>query len=223
MGEKKSEEIARFNHHERRLRERLANGETNGTRNHHIIAQAIRFTRDGRQTFIAHIERAMRNGRPEARAWWLIYGDLTESQQDRCDLDDVCEAAGIAPNDLMAIVLSEAARVGMDIADMTNNILYPKVVRQTIRSAMRIGGEHADIAQRDRELVLQHNKYIPTKGSQGTQVTVNNSAQAAAHAAAASQPSVPTFAESMMAPTQALSEVQEQLGGDVVDGQAWED
>lgn len=194
----------------RRLLDRLATGETNGTTNHHQIATILRFTSGGRATFIGHLERAMRNGDPDARAWWMVYGELLPSQQQRCDLDDVCEAAGVPPDRIMAIAVSSAMRVGADAADYVAAVMHPKIVHQTAKSAMRIGGSHAAIAQKDREMMLQHSKFLPVKGV-GTSVTVNNTAQAAAHAAAASQPSVPTFAESLRGPMSAQREVQRQI------------
>ncbi len=201
---------------DRDLRERLATGQTNGTINHHLIANVLRFTKGGRATFLAHLERAMRNGDPDARAWWLIYGDLLPAQQSRVDLDDVCEAAGVTPDRIMAIAVSAAMRAGTDAADYVAAVMHPKIVHQTAKSAMRIGGQHAAIAQKDREFMLQHAKFLPAKGP-GTNIQVNNTAHAEAKAAAAAEPSVPTFAQSLQGPMDAQREVQRQMAAPVID------
>lgn len=218
----KREEMTPLNAHERRLRGRLANGQTNGTKNHHLIAKALRFVKGGRATFLAHIERAMRNGDPEAREWWGIYSELMPAQQARVDIDDVCEASGITPDRLMAVAVSQAMRMGTDIADYAAAVMHPEIVNATIKSGMRTSGPYHVTAQKDRELLLEHAKFKPVRGV-GTSVTVNANATAAAQAAAASQPSVPTFAESLNAPMEALGDVQRELSGQVTDAEVWAD
>lgn len=195
------------------LRERLVKGKTNGTRNHHLVAKVLRFLPGGRQTFTAYIERAARNGDSEAREWWSVYSELLPAQQTRVDFDDVCEASGVAPNRILAVAVSEATLLNQYAAELMAGVAQPDIVDATIRSAKRIDGKHALVAQKDRELFLTHTKFLPQRGGSSVVVNANASAEARAQAAAASQPSVPTFSESLVAPIDAQIHVQKQLTG----------
>ena len=188
-------------------RNTLADGEATSTPNLHLLANALRFVRQGRATFTGFLQRAMRNGDADARAWWGVYSDLLPAQQARVDFDDVCEAAGVAPDRIMAVVVSAAMRLGTDVGDLVAATMHPALVERTTKSAMRIGGTYASIAQKDREMLFQHQRFIPVP--KGTSVHVHASAQAAA--AAANQPSVPTFMESLDGASSAHADVQRQL------------
>jgi len=174
-------------------RDNLAAGLTNSMVNHHILAQALRFVPGGRDTFTGLVHRAMLNGDPSAKAWWTIYADLPLQHQARIDFDDVCGVAGVSPDMLMGVVVSTAMRVGNDTADLVAATMHPSIVHRTTKSAMRIGGEYASIAQKDREMLFQHHNFIPIPRG----VVISNNVSANAAAAAANQPSVPTFAESL--------------------------
>lgn len=176
----------------------------------HVLAQTIRFMPGGRKTFLGLVQRASRNHDPDAMRWWDAFMDLLPRDQVTVELDLICEASGVAPDRLMAVVVSTAMRFGSDAAELVASTTYPLLIHQTARSAMRIGGKHANIAQRDREIMLQHNKFIPTPGGHGN-VFVNASAQANAAAAAQSQPSVPTFSQSLEHAMGARKAVQGEL------------
>lgn len=192
---------------ERANRNRLSEGDDQGVPNHHILAQTLRFVRGGRLTFVGLIQRAARNGDADARSWWTVFSDLLPSNQLHVDLDAVCEAAGVTPDKIMAVAVSTQMRLGMDAGDLVAATMHPSIVHQTAKSAMRIAGEHADIAQRDREMLFQHHKFIPVP--KGVSFSVNASAQAAA--AAASAPSVPSFAASLDSATGAHQDIQKRL------------
>lgn len=195
---------------EAKNRAALANGECNDLPQHkHVLAQTLRFVPGGRTTALAYIQRAARNRDPDAQAWWKIFADLLPSHQKHVDFDDVCEASGVTPDRLMAVVVSTAMRAGADAADMVAATMQPSIVRQTVRSALRIGGQFAAIGQKDRELMLQHYKFVPSP--RGVNVSVNANANAQAAAAAASQPSVPTFSDSLEGAMDAHREVQGEL------------
>lgn len=199
---------------EKGRRAALARGETS-TGMYYGLSEAMRFVPGGRNTLIELVHRAARNGDSAARRWWMVWSDLRLIDQRRVELDAVCETAGVPPDEIMAVAISTAMRFGTDIADLTAAIMHPRIVQQTARSAMRIGGEFADVAQKDRQWMLEHGKFI--SGPKPTQVTVNASAQAAA--AAASQPSVPTFLESVGGAQHAHRSVQRQLTS-VVEGES---
>lgn len=200
------------------LRRALARGEMSSLDpTQHIVAQSIRMMPGGRKEFLAMIQRASRNNDPDALAWWNVFMDLLPVDQQRVDLDLICEAAGVTPDRLMAVVVSTSMRAGADVAELVAAVSYPRLVRQTTKSAMRIGGEFATIAQKDREFMLQHNKFIaaPKSGS----VFVSASANASAAAAAQSQPSVPTFRESLEGAMGAHKAVQ----GEIIDAATFEE
>lgn len=191
----------------------LADGVTNAMVNHHIVAQALRFVPGGRDTFTGLVHRAMLNGDPDAKSWWSVYADLPLQHQARIDFDDVCGVAGVQPDRIMGVVVSTAMRVGNDVGDLVAATMHPSIVHRTTKSAMRIGGEHAGIAQKDREMLFQHHRFIPVP--RGVTITAHASAQAAA--AAANQPSVPTFAESLDGASAAQTELHRRLAGEVID------
>lgn len=199
---------------QQRHREALADGDL-ATKSYNILAMATRFVPGGRDSVIAIIKRASLNGDKDATAWRAVYEDLREGQQHRVSLDDVCEAAGVQPDILMGVIVSTATRWGMDMADLTAATMHPLIVHQTAKSAMRIGGDYADVAQKDREFMLQHGKFIATP--KGTEIRINASAQAAA--AASSQPSVPTFAESLDVASEAQRDVQGELAAAPLDAE----
>lgn len=180
------------------------------------LAQVIRFVPGGRDAFVGYIQRAARNGDPDAKKFWDVYVDLRPLTQQRIDLDAVAEAAGVPPDTLVAVAVSTVMRLGADAADLFAAATQPMVVRQTVKSAMRIGGQHARVAQKDREFVLQHHKWIPTRGTVNVSATANASSQAAA--AAAAHPSVPTFAESLNSSVHAKQSVQQERAN-AIDGE----
>lgn len=167
----------------------------------------LRLVPQGRNRYLGHVLRAARDGNLVARRWWLVYSELSEAQQRRVDLDAVAVAAGTTPKEMMLVVISDAMDLGHDVAEFTAAVMHPRIVGQTARSAMRIGGEFASIAQKDREWMLQHGKFIPDQ--RGPRVVVNANASAAA--AAQQQPSVPTFAESVDSARIAHTEVQKRI------------
>lgn len=198
-----------------KLREELADGKNGTSRYSHVLSHLYRFIPGGRDVFIAHIERCARNGDSEARAWWRIFSDLLPVHQDRVNLDDICEASEISPDRIGAMVLGSMMRLNMDTAEMIASQAHPEIVHKTVKSAKRIGGQHAAIALKDRENLLTHQRFLPSRAGYGTSVTVNANSQAAAkaeaQASAQADPSVPTFAESLMAPMEAQREVQEAI------------
>lgn len=200
-------------------RRSLANGEfSNLGPTDHLLAQTIRFVPGGRETFIALVQRGARNGDKEALAWWGVYQDLMPVDQKHVELDLVCEASGVSPDRLMAVVVSTAMRAGADAAELVAATTYPSVVRQTVKSALRIGGDHADIAQKDRELLLQHHKFIASPKAGGS-VFVNAQANANAAAKASTEPSVPSFAQTLNQAMGAHKDVQ----GEIIDATPSED
>ena len=152
-----------------------------------------------------------------AGAWWKIYADLLPAHQSRVDLDDVCEAAGVAPDQIMAVVVSTAIRMGQDVGDLVAAAAHPSIVRASVKSARRLGGKYAGVALKDREMLYQHHKFVPVP--RGTTVQVNAHASAHAAAVAANQPTVPTFADSLRGADEAQREVQTKLLVDAVDAE----
>ena len=195
-----------------KMREDLANGKLLSPRQHHVLARMIRFLPGGRETFIGLLRRAARNGDRDAVSWCLVYDELKPHLQKKVDLDDLSEASGVQPDALLGIVVSTGVRMGTDVSVLVAQSYAPQVVDALGRSALRTTGEDAKIAQRDREMLLQHTKFLPLPHGAAVHVHANANAQAAA--AAAAQPSVPTFAESLEGATQAHRDIQRQIASD---------
>ncbi len=190
----------------KRRRDALSKGLNNGARNHGILALALRHVEGGRQTFVGLLDQAALNQDPDAKNFMFVFNELTVIQQDRVALEDVCEASGLSPDGAMAIVVSTAMRMNADVGDLVAAVTHPSIVRAAAKSAKRIGGAHAAIAQKDRELLFQHHRFVPSKAPG---VSVNVKANAQAGAVAASQPSVPTFRESLTGAADAQRDVQD--------------
>jgi hypothetical protein len=165
------------------------------------IAAATRYVVGGRQRILEYINYAALNGVESCVRFWNIYADLTVYQRDHVAFDAVAHAAGIKPEDLVGTIVSTAMKHAIDTGNLVAAMMHPEIVRQAGKSAKRIGGKHADIAFRDRLMLLQAQGAVPVPRGQTTAVHVHNTASASAEAAAASKSdaSVPTFADDMAA------------------------
>ncbi len=186
----------------------LVEGRTFGPEDH-ILHLSLRYLPNARQTFLEIVQRAAMNGDSDSAAIMKVFDGLTEAQQRRIDLDTLAHAAGVLPNRILGTVVDHSVQMGRDVAEMITGLRLPELIDQTHKSALRIDGDHAEIALRDRHALLGHQKMIPVP--KGASVHVHANAHAQAAAAASSQPSVPTFAESIDAANVATREVQ-QLG-----------
>ena len=176
-----------------------------------LISHATRYLEGGRARFIEAVEHAVHAESINAKRWWLVYADLLPSERLDVSFDDVAVAAGVKPWELVAEVISAEMKYGLDVARLARAVLVPTIAHQAGKSAKRIGGPHAKIAQEDRMALLQASGFLPTP--KGTVVTVNASASASAQAAAAAaaDPSMPSFMSDMEALGATRESVQRQL------------
>jgi hypothetical protein len=180
----------------------LASGKTTLVRG--ALARNLRFVRGGRFLFVAYIQRAAQNGDIEAQSWMEVWNDLPLSYQKSTDLDSICEAADVRPDKMLGLVVSTAMRLGVDMGDLVANVMHPELVSRAVKSAMRIDGDYAGVAQKDREMLFQHQKFIPIPRETGVSISASVSAAAMASA----QPSVPSFQESLRSAMDAHADVQ---------------
>lgn len=173
------------------------------------LAIAARYIDGGRTRFVEYIQLAMLNRLPSASKWWLVFADLTVHERAVVSFDDVCAASGVAPQTLMAEVVSIAMEHSKDVGNLVAAALHPTIVHQTGKSAKRIGGQHAQIALEDRKILLQQQGFMPIP--KGASIHVHASATAQAAAAASADPSVPGFADDMDALARPRQGVQRQL------------
>lgn len=149
-----------------------------------IVSVHCRYHIDGgRDAFVRYVQYALLRESAPARAWWAIYDALSEDERAVVNFDDICLAAQIDVQAFMRDVVAAATAFGHDAAALIAASHHATVVHQTAKSAKRIGGEHAEVAQRDRRMLLDHAGFTPQK--QGTVVNVNAHATAQAGAAAA--------------------------------------
>jgi hypothetical protein len=165
------------------------------------IAVASRYIEGGRMRFLEYVNLAALNGVECAMRFWNVYADLNPTERLRASLDDIAWAANVKPHELMSAVVSTAMQHSIDVGNLVAASMHPDIVRQAAKSAKRIGGQFADIAFKDRLLLLQASGLAPMPKGQSTNVHVHATASAAAEAAAASksESSVPTFADDMYA------------------------
>ena len=155
------------------------------------LSFATRYLEGGRTRFLELVQLAALNNVPVACKWYAVYADLDLNGRMHCSFDDVCAAAGISPDALMACLVSTGMKQGVDVGNLVAAALHPDIVRASAESAKRIVGDYVEIAQEDRRMQFLHHQFIPVP--KGT--TINISANAKAAAAASAEPTVPKFAE----------------------------
>jgi hypothetical protein len=161
------------------------------------LSLAIAYLDGGRDRFVEYVAAAARERHDPARRWLAAYLDLTDYERQIVSFDDLCVVAGIQPSKLMAVVVDTVMTLGYHAGNVVAAHLHPAVVQATYRSAIRLDGEHAQIAQEDRKLALQHAGFVPIpKGA-----TIHVSANAQAAAATLRDGSVPTFRDDLDALT----------------------
>ncbi len=176
------------------------------------LSIATRYIDGGRDRFIEYVQMAVLDGIAEATAFWVVFADLLPGERVRVSLDDVCAAAGVSPSALMGKIVSVAMQAGTDVGNLVAASMQPAIVHQAGRSAKRIGGAFAGVAQRDREMLFQHSNFIPLPRGQQIHVHASSNATAvAASNAVAADPSVPSFADTMAALRAPRNAVQSKL------------
>lgn len=165
------------------------------------LAIAARYIEGGRQRFLEYVNLAALNGVESAVRFWQVYADLPAYGRQNASLDDIAWAANVKPDEFMGMIVSTAMKHSIDVGNLVAASMHPDIVRQAAKSAKRIGGQFADVAFKDRLLLLQASGLAPMPKGQGTSVHVHANASASAEAAAASksETSVPTFADDMAA------------------------
>jgi hypothetical protein len=175
------------------------------------LAEATKYI--GRQKFLEAVYLGALNKDPHALAFWRIWEGITEYEQRKMPFDEVALMAGVHAHELMASAVTAAMVLGAKTSEMVYASMQPKVVRQMMKSAMRIGGKNAQVAMLDRHKALQHGAFLPVPHGQTITVNANSKADAKAAAAAAANtdPSVPSFLEDMDDLDGPKQDVQRQL------------
>ncbi len=175
--------------------------------------------RGGRDRFLDLVVKAALDGDETAKTWWATWEILKVTQQRIASFDDICAASGIKPSEFMAMIIATSMETDQAATEFVAQTFRHKVVRRMAKSAMRIGGQYAEIAQKDRHVFLQGRGFLPVPRSATMTVNVsaNASANAKAAAAAASEPSMPDFLGDMQSLQGPKSAIQRELTGDIVD------
>jgi hypothetical protein len=154
---------------------------------------AIRYIPGGRKVFLEHVKYAVLNNDPSAMAFWAVYSNLAGRGQRFCNFDDVCVAAGLQPDVLMSAIIGHSMRMKADVSDLVQATLQPQVIQAWGKSAVRISGAHAEIAQKDRTMFLQSAGLVAVPKGASIHLHANATANSQAASAAAAHPSVPSF------------------------------
>lgn len=161
------------------------------------LSVMTRYIDGGRARFIEFVQLAMLNGNEPCSRWLLVFADLTPAERAQVSYDDVCEASGTRPAEIVGAITSAAVQFGMDVGNFVAAATHPQVVNAAVKYAKRSGGG------RDREMLFQHSGFIPVPKNAipSTVVNVNASATASAQAAAQAQSAsgVPSFADDLRA------------------------
>lgn len=173
------------------------------------LSFTIRYLPGGRVRFLEFVKLAAMNGDVAADAWWKVFSDLSPTQRDRCNFDDVCTASGVKPSALLAGIVGHGMEAATDMGNLVAAALHPEVIAKAGESALRIDGPHAEVAQVDRIHLLQARGFLPIPKGAQTHLHVTANAQAAA--SSVTDPSVPKFASDMSFLDQSQRAVQHQL------------
>jgi hypothetical protein len=175
------------------------------------ITMATRYIEGGRATVLGYIQLAAMNGNDSAMLWWHAYEGLSKYEQSVVSYDDVCAASGISPKLILMAIAGAGFDANCDIANLLASHLHPRVVEASGKEAITPRGIE------DRKLLMQHQGFIPVP--KGTTINISSSAHsqaiAAAHAAATSDPSVPSFLNSI----EDLGDVNRAVQGEIVEAQ----
>jgi hypothetical protein len=165
----------------------------------------------GKESFLQFVLLASINGDESARAWLRSYE--VASALGKLAPDRICILSGVRPDDLLAAVVKAGVTLGARTSQMVYAALKPKIVKKMAQSALRISGKHAEIAQKDRLAILQHDGFLPTPARMviNNNNTANAESKAAAAAAANSEPSVPSFLDDIDSTQAARESVQRTL------------
>lgn len=185
------------------------------------ISRATRYIDGGRERFLEYVQLAVQEGDDTAIGFWDVYSSLKGYEQYDVSFDDVLAASGGSPSALMAAVVSAGMNHEKDLGEVVAASLHPSLVHKTGKSAMRIGGKNADIAQKDRFALLQHAGFmpVPRNATMNVNVNANASANSKAAAAASSEPSVPSFMDDVVQLRAPREQIQKELIGKVVDAE----
>lgn len=198
----------RERHDGQHLGERPALAKISGV---NALSIAIRYLPGGKARFQEFVKLAAMNGDPIATAWWTVFADLTKTERDRCNYDDVAAAAGVKPSALLAAMVGHGMEASTDVGNLVAAAFHPEVVAASAKSALRINGEHAEIAAEDRRQLLQARGFLPVPKGASINIHANASANAQAAAVAGSDPSVPKFSNDIAALTAPRADVQRRL------------
>ena len=154
-----------------------------------------RFVDGGRAKVIETLQMAVLNNDPTACQWWEVYRELPNYPRSIISFDDVCAASGVSPQQLIVVLVSTEMTFGRDVGNYVAAAMHPKVISKLVESAARIDGDYADLALKDRHAFLQAKGFLPTP--KGATINVHASASAQAASAAAQEPSVPSFTETI--------------------------
>lgn len=176
------------------------------------LAIATRYIDGGRGRFIDYVQMAVLNRIECAEKWWHVYAELSPNERAIVSFDDVCAASGVRPAELMANVVAVSMEYGHDVGELVAASMHPAIVHQAVKSAKRIGGDYAHIAVKDREMLFQHQKFVPIPKT--AIVHVNATANANGLAAASAVPmgaAHAPFASTMHGLSDVRSEVHRRL------------
>ncbi len=138
----------------------------------------------GKYTFLEYARMCEEN---RIKALVHRWDNLSDSDRRRVSLEELCEACGVQPCELVGAVAAAAFKFNADVSTLIAAIAHPKVVEASIDRALEAEGID------DRRMLFAHAGFIPSP--RGPTVNVLNMARAGVRGRL--DPNLPTFEEDM--------------------------
>jgi len=109
------------------------------------------------------------------------WDSLSDYDQRRASLEDLCEVCGVEPHELVGAVASAAFRWSADVSTLIAAVAHPKVMEACVNRAVQANGF------RDREMFFKATGLLPTPAA--SSIRIFNTAQATTTGADSGLPS----------------------------------
>jgi len=119
------------------------------------MAVAFRHLKPSWRHYIDYCETAAKNGDPDADKLLRAYYKLTRREQVNHMPEQLCDLAGVKPEELFGIVATELWRTARMEANLIVAAAYPKVIERTAKLAETKNGF------KDRELFHKATGFLP--------------------------------------------------------------
>jgi len=129
------------------------------------FAYAMHRIDGGLATFLKYV----RLGAPESETlqkFLSVWDGLSQNKQRKIPMEQLCEAAGVTPSELLGEATEFAHKYNGDISNLIAAEFLPSIVQASVRAAQRPRGVD------DRRMLMQHAGFVPI--SKGSTINIMN-------------------------------------------------